>query len=64
MMPYIWHEIRREGPMTIIGVVTEPGRTAEIPIRNDIVGTPVMDDVIGAILARHEQTKDALGEFP
>lgn len=63
-MPYIWSELRRDGPMTIIEVVVEPGRTAEIPVRTDIVGKPAMDDLIGAILDKHAATQDALGEFP
>lgn len=62
-MPYIWHEVRREGPMTIIGVMVEPGRTAEIPIRADLVGKPEMDAIVGAILAKHDATRDALGDF-
>jgi hypothetical protein len=62
-MPYIWTELRRDGPMSIIEVVTEPGRTAEIPVRTSIVGKPAMDELLGAILARHAETKDQLGEF-
>lgn len=58
-----WRELRREGPMTIVEVMVEPGRTAEIPVRTDIVGTPMMDTVIAAMITKHEDTQEILRDF-
>lgn len=48
--------------MTIIQVTVEPGRTAEIPVRTSLVGTPTMDAMLATMLARHEEIRDQLRE--
>lgn len=49
--------------MTIVELVVEPGRVAEVPVRTNLVGTSIMEAMFHTILERHDATRDALGDF-
>lgn len=62
-MSAVWRVLRQEGPLTVIEVMIEPGRVAEVPVRNDQVGSPIMEAMVDEIIRRHVATQDVLGDF-
>jgi len=60
--PPLWRALRENLQWTIIEVDIEPGRTAEIPVRTELLHTPAGDAVIAAIIDKHRQTQDQLRE--
>lgn len=59
------HYERREvnGAYTTLEVDIEPGRTAMIPLRTNLIDTPDGDAMILRVLAAHRSTQDDLREF-
>jgi hypothetical protein len=52
-----------QGSFTVIEIDLEPGRTAMVPIRTELIGTPDGDAMIRRVLEDHAATKDILSEF-
>lgn len=59
------HYERREvnGAFTTVEIDLEPGRTALLPIRTDLIGTPDGDAAIRRMLEDHLRLKADLREF-
>lgn len=59
------HYERREvnGAFTTVEVDLEPGRTAFVPIRTELLGTPEGDAAIRLVLKDRATLKDQLRDF-
>jgi hypothetical protein len=58
----LWRVLREELQWSILQVDIAPGRTAEIPVRTELLHTPAAKAIIAAIIDKHRQTQDQLRE--
>jgi hypothetical protein len=59
------HYERREvnGAYTTLEIDLEPGRTAIVPLKTSLIGTPDGDAMIRKVLADHAATQEQLRDF-